>query len=107
MESFTLSNGVKIPAVAYGTWRMPGSQACVDAVLCALQQGYRHIDTAAKYENEESVGQALRQSTLKREEVFLTSKLWNTEHSYEKCMAAFEATLQRLGTDYLDLYLIH
>ncbi len=107
MKHYTLSNGVQIPAIAYGTWRMPGSQACTEAVLTALKTGYRHIDTAAKYENEESVGEALRLSGLDRKEVFLTSKLWNNEHSYDKCMAAFEATLQRLGTDYLDLYLIH
>ncbi len=107
MKEMQLSNGVKIPALGYGTWRMPGSDACVEAVLCALQTGYRHIDTAAKYENEESVGEAIRKSGMDRAKIFVTSKLWNTEHTYERTMAAFSETLARLGTDYLDLYLIH
>ncbi len=107
MKQFTLSNGVKIPGIAYGTWRMPASAACTEAVLCALKTGYRHIDTAARYENETSVGQALKQSGLDRKEVFLTSKVWNNHHTYEACRASFESSLHDLGTDYLDLFLIH
>ena len=101
-----LSNGVIIPGLGYGTYQTPPEDA-YRAVTDALAVGYRHIDTAARYGNESGVGQAVKDSGLKREEVFITSKLWNTERGYDKTMAAFEKTLAELGTDYLDLYLIH
>lgn len=101
-----LSNGVTIPGLGYGTYQTPPEDA-YRAVTDALAVGYRHIDTAALYGNESGVGQAVKDSGLKSEEVFITSKLWNTERGYDKTMAAFEKTLAELGTDYLDLYLIH
>lgn len=101
-----LSNGVTVPGLGYGTYQTPPEDA-YRAVTDALAVGYRHIDTAARYGNESGVGQAVKDSGLKREEVFITSKLWNTERGYDKTMAAFEKTLAELGTDYLDLYLIH
>lgn len=101
-----LSNGVTIPGLGYGTYQTPPEDA-YRAVTDALAVGYRHIDTAALYGNESGVGQAVKDSGLKREEIFITSKLWNTERGYDKAMAAFEKTLAELGTDYLDLYLIH
>lgn len=101
-----LSNGVTIPGLGYGTYQTSPEDA-YRAVTDALAVGYRHIDTAARYGNESGVSQAVKDSGLKREEVFITSKLWNTERGYDKTMAAFEKTLAELGTDYLDLYLIH
>ena len=106
-DPYTLANGVKIPCLGYGTWRMQDGAETVAAIQTALSLGYRHIDTAAYYRNEASVGQALRASGLPREAVFLTSKVWNTDRGYASTKAAFQATLDRLGTDYLDLYLIH
>lgn len=105
-SNLKLSNGVTIPGLGYGTYQTPPEDA-YRAVTDALAVGYRHIDTAALYGNESGVGQAVKDSGLKREEVFITSKLWNTERGYDKTMAAFEKTLAELGTDYLDLYLIH
>ena len=106
-DTFKLSNGVEIPCVGFGTWRSPDGETAYNAVRKALEAGYRHIDTAAAYKNEESVGRAIRESGIPREEIFVTSKLWNTERGYEKTLAAFDKTMERLGLDYLDLYLIH
>ena len=106
-DSFVLNNGVKIPCVGFGTWQIPDGETAVAAVREALGVGYRHIDTAAAYGNEVSVGEGIRASGLARSEVFVTSKLWNTERGYDKTMAAFEKTVSDLGLDYLDLYLIH
>lgn len=103
----TLANGVEIPCIGYGTWQMANGSGTEEAVLSAIKAGYRHIDTAAAYGNEESVGRAVRKSGIAREEIFLTSKLSNLDHGYEAARAAFQKTLERLGTDYLDLYLIH
>ena len=103
-DAFSLANGVAIPCLGYGTWRMQDGAETVAAIQTALSLGYRHIDTAAYYRNEASVGQALRASGLPREAVFLTSKVWNTDRGYAPTKAAFQATLDRLGTDYLDLY---
>ncbi len=107
MEHYTLSNGVRIPAVGFGTWQMPNDDTGVQAVLTALETGYRHIDTAQGYRNEEAVGKAVRQSGIPRGEIFITSKLDNTMHGYDNTMMSFEKTLRDLGTDYLDLFLIH
>lgn len=107
MEKFTLSNGYEIPAIGYGTFRMPEGKETEDAVLEALKAGYRHIDGAAIYGNEKSVGRALKRSGIPREDIFLTSKLWNDDKGYENTIRAFQQTLEDLQTDYLDLYLIH
>ncbi len=106
-DTIVLSNGYKIPCVGYGTWKMPSGEAGVKAVCDALNAGYAHIDTAAIYENEEAVGDAVRKSGVPREEIFVTSKVWNTERGYDKALVAFEVSLEKLGFDYLDLYLIH
>ncbi len=106
-DCYTLANGVKIPCTGFGTWQTPNGEVAVSSVLSALEAGYRHIDTAQGYGNEESVGIAVKQSGIDRKELFLTSKLTNSEHGYEKTLAAFETTLEKLGTDYLDLFLIH
>ena len=102
-----LSNGYDIPILGYGTWRTPDGSVAVDSVAEALRIGYRHIDTAARYGNETSVGEGIRRSGVDRSEIFLTSKLWNTERGYDKAMRAFEKTVSDLGVDYLDLYLLH
>lgn len=106
-DTRTLTNGVKIPVVGFGTWQSPDGAIARDAVRCALEAGYRHVDTAAAYGNEESVGEGIRLSGVKREDIFLTTKHWITDRGYEKTLAACEASLKRLGTDYIDLYLIH
>lgn len=106
-DTFTLSNGAAIPCVGFGTWQTPAGEVGVNAVKAALAAGYRHIDTAAVYGNEASVGQALRESGIPREEIFVTTKLWNSDRGFEQTMKAFELSLNNLGLDHLDLYLIH
>lgn len=106
-DQYKLSNGVGIPCVGFGTWQTPDGETAVNAVTAALKAGYRHIDTAENYENEGSVGEAVANSGIPRNEIFLTSKLNNKAHSYDDTMAAFERTLKDLKTDYLDLFLIH
>ena len=105
MKKFTLSNGVEIPAVGFGTY-LTGEKDD-GTVAAALEAGYRHFDTASFYGTEQALGEALKASGVPREELFLTSKLWKDEMGYENALAAFERSLQKLGTDYLDLYLIH
>lgn len=102
----TLNDGARIPQVGLGVWQTPNDEAA-PAVKAALDAGYRHVDTAAVYENEEGVGEGIRQSGLARSDIFLTTKLWNNDQGYEQTLKAFEASLTRLGTDYVDLYLIH
>ncbi len=106
-DTYTLSNGVKIPIIGFGTWRTPDGEVAVSSVTEAIKQGYRHIDTAAIYGNEVSVGKAIKEAGIPREELFITSKLWNSEHGYESTLNAFEETMKKLGLEYLDLYLIH
>ena len=106
-DNYELYNGVQIPCIGFGTWQTPNGETAVSAVKNALSLGYRHIDTAAGYGNEESVGIAVKESGIAREEIFITSKLINSEHGYEETMAAFEQTMKYLDIDYLDLYLIH
>lgn len=101
-----LNNGVEIPCVGYGTFRT-NPAVTAQAVQDAIAAGYRHIDTAKVYENEVGVGQGIKAAGVPREELFVTSKLWNTDRGYEATKAAFQASLDRLGLDYLDLYLIH
>jgi diketogulonate reductase-like aldo/keto reductase len=106
-DGFTLSNGVKIPCIGFGTWQTPDGEVAVSSVKAALKAGYRHIDTAAAYGNEESVGRAIRESGIPRTGIFLTTKLWNNDHGYDATLKAFELSAKKLGTDYFDLYLIH
>lgn len=103
----TLNNGMHMPLIGYGVFRMTDENACEEAVLQALNTGYRLIDTAAAYENERAVGRAIKRSGIPRNEIFLTTKLWVTDTSYEKAKPALERSLERLGLDYVDLYLIH
>ncbi|GAA1122597.1 aldo/keto reductase [Nocardiopsis composta] len=106
MPEVTLGNGVRMPQLGFGVWQVGGDEV-VGAVGTALQAGYRSIDTAASYGNEEGVGEALRRSGLPRGDVFLTSKLWNRDQGYDSTLRAFDASLARLGVEELDLYLIH
>lgn len=105
--TFELHNGVQMPYFGLGVYLSKEGSEVINAVKDALNHGYRHIDTAAVYENEEGVGKGIRESNVSREDVFLVSKLWNTDQGYESTLKAFDASLERLGTDYLDLYLIH
>lgn len=107
MQNVTLNNGVKMPVLGFGVYQIPDHAQCRRAVADALEVGYRLIDTAAAYFNEEAVGAAIRESGIPREELFLTTKLWIQDQGYEQARRAFQASLDRLGTDYLDLYLIH
>lgn len=100
-----LSNGYSIPTPGFGTFKTPDGEICVNAVREALAAGYTHIDTAAVYANERSVGEGIK--GVEREKLFITSKLWNSERGYDKTLRAAEKTLRDLGVDYLDLYLIH
>jgi len=102
-----ISNGVKMPCVGYGTWQTPDGEVTRNCVYEAIKAGYRHIDTAAAYGNEASVGQGVRDAGVAREELFLTTKHWISDRGYEKTIAACEESLRKMGTDYLDLYLIH
>jgi 2,5-diketo-D-gluconate reductase A len=102
----TLNDGNSIPVVGLGVWQTPAADT-ERAVTAALHTGYRHIDTAAAYQNEQQVGSALKSAGVPREDVFLVTKLWNSEQGYDKTLAAFDASMARLDTNYLDLYLIH
>ena len=106
-DVFELSNGIKIPCVGFGTWQARDGETAYNSVAEAIKAGYRHIDTATAYKNEPSVGKAVLESGVPREEMFVTSKVWNSKRGYDKTMQAFEKTLSFLGLDYLDLYLIH
>jgi Aldo/keto reductases, related to diketogulonate reductase len=106
-DCYELHNGVQIPCVGFGTWQTPNGETAVNAVKEALALGYRHIDTAAGYGNEESVGRAVKESGVARKDIFITSKLDNADHGYEATLQAFDRTVKKLDTDYLDLYLIH
>jgi len=106
-KTFTLNNGVEIPAIGYGTWQTRDGEGAVEAVEAAIKAGYRHIDSAACYHNEKSVGEAIKNSGVDRSELFITTKVWNPDRGYENTKKAFEASMEKLGLDYLDLYLIH
>ena len=106
-DTFELRNGSCIPCIGFGTWQMPDDDTGYKAVRKALEAGYRHIDTASIYKNEETVGRAIIDSGVPRSEIFLTSKLWGDDYGYESTKRAFEKSLELLHTGYLDLYLMH
>jgi len=101
-----LNNGIKVPILGLGTWRLTGKDA-INAVKWALEAGYRHIDTAALYNNENQVGIAIKESDISREDIFITSKVWNRDQGYQSTIKALDRSLKRLNTTYVDLYLIH
>lgn len=107
MKTVKLNNGVLMPIIGFGTWQTPNGEVAENAVFQALKAGYRHIDTAATYKNESSVGDGIIRSGIDRESIFLTTKLWNDAHSYEGAKKAIKDSLEKLKVDYLDLYLIH
>ncbi len=103
----TLNNGVTMPQLGFGVFQVPDLDDCEAAVTAALKAGYRLIDTATAYQNEEAVGRAIKKSGLKREDLFITSKLWVSDFTYERAQRGIDASLKRLGLDYMDLYLLH
>lgn len=107
VPTITLNNGVEMPQIGFGTWKIEDGSEVEHAVAAALDAGYRSIDTAAIYGNESGVGNAIRQSGIPRDELFVTTKLWNKDQGYDTAIAAFEASLGKLGLDYVDMYLIH
>lgn len=111
MGTVTLNNGLKMPLVGYGVFRVPEGEDLAEAVKTAIAKGYRSIDTAQVYRNEESVGRGIRaaieEGMVTREELFITSKVWNDGLSYEETLAAYNSSLEKIGLDYLDLYLVH
>lgn len=106
-DTFALTNGRTIPCVGFGTWQTPDGPTAIEAVKTAIQCGYVHIDTAAFYANEQSVGTAIKESGVAREKLFVTSKLWRTDRGYDTALAAFDKSMDKLQLDYLDLFLIH
>ncbi len=104
--SITLNNGIEMPQLGFGVWQVPDDEA-EKAVATAIETGYRSIDTAAIYENETGTGKAIAASGVARDELFVTTKLWNSEQGHDSTLRAFDASLDRLGLDYVDLYLIH
>ncbi len=102
-----LNNGIKIPKFGLGTFLNDNGKQAIDSILYALEIGYRHVDTATMYENEKEIGEAVHESEIPREEIFVTTKLWNSDHGYDNTIKAFQRSLERLGLDYVDLYLIH
>lgn len=102
-----LNNGVSMPQIGLGIYQMRDEEETIEAISYAIQNGYRAIDTAAIYQNEKETGEAIRQSDVPREELFITSKVWNNEQGYDETLRAFESSLERLGFDYLDLYITH
>ena len=106
-DTFVLSNGVKVPCIGYGTYLTPDGEIAKNSVIRALDTGYRHIDTAFAYGNESAVGAGIKESGVKREDIFVTTKHWVTMRGYEKATEAIDISLKNLGLDYLDLYLIH
>ena len=107
MNTIILNNGVQMPTLGYGVFQVPDATQCEQGVYDAITVGYRLIDTAASYMNEEAVGRAVRRSGVPRRELFITTKLWVQDSGYEKTEAAFKQQMKLLGLDYLDLYLIH
>lgn len=106
-DTVKLANGVEMPRLGFGVWQVKDGAEAVNSVKWAIDAGYISIDTAAAYKNEEGVGEAIRESGVNREDLFVTTKLWNADQGYESTLQAFETSLNKLGLDYVDLYLIH
>jgi len=106
-DTTTLHNGVKMPWFGLGVYKMEEGKEVVESIKTAIDLGYRSIDTAALYLNEEGVGQAIKESSVPRDELFITTKVWNSDQGYDSTLAAFEESISKLGLDYIDLYLIH
>ena len=102
-----LNNKTEIPVIGFGVFRIPDGEETVNAVKWALGAGYRMIDAAMIYKNEEGVGKAIKESGIKREEIFVTTKLWNTDQGYDRALKAIDVSLGKLGLSYVDLYLVH
>lgn len=107
MQTVKLNNGIEMPQLGFGVFQVTDQKECEDAVYNALQAGYRLIDTAAAYQNEEAVGRAIKRSGVDRKDIFLTTKLWVSDANYDRAKKAIDTSLEKLGTDYLDLYLMH
>lgn len=107
MEKIKLNNGILMPCIGLGVYRMDNTETSENIIKYALSNGYRHIDTASYYDNEEIVGKAIKESEVKREDIFLTTKVWNEDQRQSRVLKAFETSLKKLDTEYLDLYLIH
>jgi diketogulonate reductase-like aldo/keto reductase len=107
LSAFTLNNSVNMPAIGFGTWEISPNDKAKEITLQALEVGYRLLDTAKLYGNEEGVGAAVRDSGISRADIFVTTKLWNTDQGYDTALQAFDTSLEKLGLDYVDLYLIH
>jgi len=106
-STFKLNNGIQIPRLGFGVYQIPPGKITINAVKYAFDVGYRHIDTAKIYGNESDVGKAIQNSDLRREDVFVTTKVWNSDQGYDSTLKAFESSIKRLGLSYVDLYLIH
>ncbi|MBM6861603.1 aldo/keto reductase, partial [Clostridium saudiense] len=107
MEYITLNNGIKMPAVGFGVFQIPEKEECVRVVLDAIDSGYRLIDTAQAYGNEEAVGEAIAKSSVPRKDLFITTKVWISNAGYEKAKKSIEESLSKMKLDYIDLILIH
>ncbi|WP_330677193.1 aldo/keto reductase [Paeniclostridium hominis] len=103
----TLSNGVKIPSIGFGTYKLGDYNDTINSVKDAIKLGYRQIDTAAFYKNEEAIGLGIKESNINREDIFLATKLWNEDHGYENTIKSFNDSIKKLRVDYIDLYLVH
>ncbi|MBT8311006.1 MAG: aldo/keto reductase, partial [Flavobacteriaceae bacterium] len=106
-KHFELNNGVEIPSIGFGTWQTPDGETAISSIKTATTYGYRHIDTAAIYNNEKGVGIGIKECGIDRKDLFVTSKVWNSERGYRSTLKAFEKSLSDLQLEYLDLYLIH
>jgi len=106
-DTVTLNNGVKMPIMGLGVFKVEDGNVVTEAVKAAIQNGYRSIDTASFYDNEAGVGKGIKESGVPREDLFITTKVWNSDHGYENTLKAFDISLEKLGLEYLDLYLIH
>ena len=106
-KNITLANGIQMPQLGLGVYKMTNQEETVEAITYAIKNGYRAIDTATVYENEKETGEAIRHSGVQREDLFITSKVWNTDQGYDQTLRAFETSLEKLGLEYLDLYLTH